>query len=121
MATPQHHLFICTNTRPPGNPKGSCGERGASEIFTAFKARIHARGLQGKLQINSSNCLKPCQWGPNVVQYPEGTWYSGVALEDIDAILDAALEGRVVERLRMPPEAEDSFPKPPLSEESVNS
>lgn len=111
MATPKHHLFVCTNTRPPGNPKGSCGERGASDLFTAFKARIHAKHLQGLVQANSSSCLKPCQWGPNVVLYPEGTWYSGVSEKDVDAILDAAVEGRVVERLRMPPEAEEAFPK----------
>lgn len=110
MAVPKHHLFICTNTRPPGNPKGSCGERGAADIFTAFKARIHARDLHGLVQVNASNCLKPCQWGPNVVLYPEGTWYAGVTLEDVDAILDATLAGAVVERLRMPPEAEEAFP-----------
>lgn len=112
MATPQNHLFVCTNTRPPGNPKGSCGEKGASDLFTAFKARIHARNLHGQVMVNSSNCLKPCQWGPNVVLYPAGTWYSGVTLEDVDAILDATLAGEVLERRRMPPEAEEAFPKP---------
>lgn len=112
MPTPKHHLFVCTNTRPPGNPKGSCGERGSGELFTKFKARIHARNLHGEVMANSSNCLKPCQWGPNVVVYPEGTWYAGVRLEDVDAILDAIVAGEVVERLVMPPEAEESFPKP---------
>lgn len=125
MATPKHHLFVCTNTRPPGNPKGSCGERGAGDLFTQFKSRIHARNLHGEVMANSSNCLKPCQWGPNVVIYPEGTWYSGVSLDDVDAILDAAVEGKVVERLCMPPEAAETFPKPdpgrPVGEESVNS
>lgn len=110
MATPSHHLFICTNTRPPGNPKGSCGEAGAGDVFTAFKARIHARDLLGQVQANSSNCLKPCHWGPNVVLYPEGVWYSGVSPADVDEILDATLAGTVVERLRMPPEAEEAFP-----------
>lgn len=112
MAIPEHHLFVCTNTRPPGNPKGSCGEAGAGDVFTAFKARIHARDLYGQVQANSSNCLKPCQWGPNVVIYPEGVWYSGVTVADVDAILDATLSGAVVERLRMPPEAAEAFPRP---------
>ncbi len=120
MSTPKHHLFICTNTRPPGNPKGSCGERGAEGIFDTFKARIHARNLHGEVQVNSSSCLKPCQWGPNVVLYPEGTWYSGVSGEDVDAILDATLEGRVLERLRMPPEAENAFPRALPTRESTD-
>jgi (2Fe-2S) ferredoxin len=115
MATPQHHLFLCTNTRPPGHPKGSCGERGANEILTALKSRIKARNLQGIVQVNGSSCLKPCEWGPNAVLYPEGVWYSGVTAEDIDAILDATLERRVVERLCMPPEAMKAFPERPAN------
>lgn len=111
MAAPTHHLFLCTNTRPPGHPKGSCGEKGSDAILTAFKSRIHERCLHGTIQVNASSCLKPCQWGPNAVVYPEGTWYSGVSVEDVDAILDGMLEGRPVERLLMPPEAMEAFPK----------
>ena len=29
MPKPQYHIFVCTNTRPPDHPKGSCGEKGA--------------------------------------------------------------------------------------------
>jgi (2Fe-2S) ferredoxin len=34
--------------------------------------------------------------------WPQNHWYTGVILGDVEEILAAALEGREVERLRMP-------------------
>jgi (2Fe-2S) ferredoxin len=40
-----------------------------------------------------------------MVVYPEGVWYSYVDVSDIDEIVESHLKrGRVVERLRTPPE-----------------
>ena len=36
MAKPKYHILVCKNTRPPGHPKGSCGERGAMGVLNQF-------------------------------------------------------------------------------------
>ena len=68
------------------------------------KARIKALGLSGpgKVRVNTAGCLDRCTEGPVLVIYPEGTWYTYVDKEDIDAIIDEhLLAGRVVERLKI--------------------
>jgi (2Fe-2S) ferredoxin len=106
---PEIHLLVCTNERPPGNPKGSCGEKGSVALFDAFKQTAEKLGLRGRVLVNRTNCLKPCSYGPNVVVYPAGTWYHAVTPDDVNEILHAALEGRVVERLVLPSEALSAF------------
>jgi len=51
--------------------------------------------------VTACDCLGPCFDGPNLVIYPEGVWYAGVAAEDAAEIVEEHLTcGRVVERLR---------------------
>ena len=33
MPKPSYHILVCTNSRPPGHPRGSCGENGSNTIF----------------------------------------------------------------------------------------
>ena len=61
------------------------------------------RGWPSDLKVTPTGCLTPCQCGPNVAVYPEGTWYAGVGAGDVPEIVTAHLErGRVVERLLLP-------------------
>jgi (2Fe-2S) ferredoxin len=99
----QIHLFVCTNRRPEGSPKGCCASRGAEEVVLAFKKQIEARGLAG-LRVNKAGCLDACERGVAAVAYPEGIWYGALALGDVAQIVDQPLvEGTPVERLRMKP------------------
>ena len=41
MPKPEHQVLVCTNTRPPGNPKGSCGEKGSDALADQLKALGH--------------------------------------------------------------------------------
>ena len=45
MPKPERHVLVCTNTRPPGNAKGSCGEKGSEALHYALKDMIRERGL----------------------------------------------------------------------------
>ena len=103
MAKPERHVLVCLNTRPPGNPKGSCGEKGSEEVFDTLKRMVKERGLAARVIVSRTSCLKHCSRGITIAVYPDNVWYSGVRTSDLDEILASHLvEGRPVERLFMP-------------------
>ena len=102
MARFQHHIFVCTNTRPPDHPRGSCNPDGSARLREHFVAEVKRRGLRATVRANASGCLDQCEHGPTVVVYPEGIWYGGVQLSDVEEIIEShILGGRPVERLRL--------------------
>ena len=99
----ERHIFVCTNRRDPGNPKGDCASKGAEEVQAKLKETLALRGLRGKMRANSAGCLDTCPYGVSVVVYPEGVWYGGVKPSDVEELVDEHLvHGRPVERLLMP-------------------
>lgn len=98
----EKHVFICVNRRDPGNPKGSCAEKGSEAVRDEFKRLLHERGVKGRMRANAAGCLDQCARGVTVVVYPEQCWYGGVKVEDVREIVEEHLIGGVpVERLRM--------------------
>jgi (2Fe-2S) ferredoxin len=96
------HVFICTNRRDPGNPKGCCAEKGAEAVRDAFKRILHDYGVKGRIRANAAGCLDQCARGVTVVVYPEQVWYGGVTVGDVEEIVKQHLfQGVPVERLRM--------------------
>lgn len=94
------YLFVCTNRRPDGHPKGSCAERGSEELILKLKEALALRGVaKDVVRACSSSCLDLCESGVTVLQEPEHVAYGHVRLEDVDAIADAAAAGQVVARL----------------------
>lgn len=103
MPTPERQLLVCVNTRPPGNPRGSCGEKGSQELFDRLRALLRQRGLDGRVMVNRTYCLKHCSRGPVLAVQPDNVWYAGVCPADLEEIVSSHLEGgRPLERLRMP-------------------
>jgi len=93
------HIFICTNQRKEGERK-SCGEACGMELVKAFKKALKDRGLKGEMRAQRSGCLDACDFGPSMVVYPEGIFYGGVQLGDVDEIVNEHLvHDRPVERL----------------------
>lgn len=101
MAPPYvKHVFVCTNRRPEGSPKGCCASKGSEEVRARFKAELERRGVKG-VRANAAGCLDACSRGVVVVVYPEGVWYGQVTPEDVPQIVEEhLLGGRPVERLR---------------------
>src|SRR5579862_3188146 len=102
MAEPHfdRHVFICTNRREPGNPKGDCASKGGEALKDEFKRELAERGLKGRIRANAAGCLDQCAKGPTVVVYPEQVWYSVPTPEDAKEIIDSHLiGGKPVERL----------------------
>ncbi|MGD9489792.1 MAG: ferredoxin [Calditrichaceae bacterium] len=94
------HIFICENLRDADSPKGSCGRKSSSEIKTKLKAALKARCLEKVYRANTAGCLGMCEHGPTVVIYPQGVWYGGVTIDDVDEILEKSiLADEIIERL----------------------
>ena len=90
MAEPhfEKHVFICTNRRDPGNPKGCCAEKGSEAVRDEFKRLLHERGVKGRMRANAAGCLDQCARGVTVVVYPEQVWYGGVKVDDVREIVE---------------------------------
>lgn len=96
------HIFICVNQRAAGAARKSCGEAHGMEIVDAFKKKLKERELRIKLRAQKAGCLDICDYGQTLVVYPEGVFYVGVTLNDVDEIIDEhIINNRVVERLRL--------------------
>ncbi len=103
MSAYQHHVFTCTNERDEADARGCCAQRGGLEVAEWFKAEGKARGWKGRIRPNKAGCLDFCEFGPVVVVYPEGVWYSPRTREDVAAICDRHLEGgEIVQELLIP-------------------
>jgi len=105
MARFQRHLFVCIHARDAGEARGCCSAKGSVELASALKRAAYERGLKRIVRVNKAGCLDQCELGPTCVVYPEGVWYGGVTLEDVDEIVARHLvAGEPVERLRIPDE-----------------
>lgn len=99
----ERHIFVCTNARDPGNPKGCCASKGSAEIAAAMKVKAYDLGLKGKVRVNKAGCLDACADGVSAVVYPDGVWYRRITLADVDEIVERTLvRGELVERLLAP-------------------
>ena len=103
MARPARHVFVCSQHRPSGHPRGSCGEKGCRDVVDEFMHQWQQRQVFAQVLVTPSSCIGPCGMGPNVLVYPEGVMYSNVTKADVAAIFDEhLLGGKVVERLKAP-------------------
>jgi len=105
MPKPEKHVFICTQSRPPGHPRSSCADQGCNTVYEEFLWQLQNRNLFNKVQITATGCMGPCSEGPNVLVYPEGVMYAKVGKDDVASIYEQHLEqGQPLERLLMTPE-----------------
>ena len=105
MAKPAKHVFVCTQSRPPGHPRGSCGANDSAAIFQEFMQQFEQRQLWGRFAVTGSGCLGACGKGSTILVYPEGIMYGGVGKGDVAAIIEEHLLGdKPVERLKVPAE-----------------
>lgn len=101
MAKPIRHVFVCSQSRPAGHPRGSCAEKGCGEVVDEFMKQWMQRQVFAQVLVTPSGCIGPCSMGPNVLVYPEGVMYSNVTKDDVTEIFDEhLLAGKVVERLK---------------------
>jgi (2Fe-2S) ferredoxin len=98
MEKPKHHLFVCGSFRVAGDPKGICHRKDSAALVQYLETEVSDRGLDG-VTVSSAGCLKVCQQGPVIVDYPEGHWYGNMNEERVDEMLDALEQGQTAEEL----------------------
>ena len=101
------HIFMCTNVRPEGPPRGCCSAGGSEKMRGYMREKARAMGIEN-IRCNAAGCLDRCELGPNMVIYPEGTWYHYENTQDIDEILETHVKnGGRVERLMLQPDQKE--------------
>jgi (2Fe-2S) ferredoxin len=103
VPVPEIQILVCVNDRGEDAARPSCGQRGSLDLYQRLKDRVKDLGLRDRVLVTRTGCLRHCSRGTTVVVWPAHHWYGGVAVEDAEELLDAALHGRCVERLLMPP------------------
>ena len=102
MPKPEVQILVCLKERPEGAGKACCRSRGSSDLYYRLKDLVRARGLKETVLVTKTGCLHHCSRGITVSVWPHNHWYGGVTLEDAEDLLDGAVRGAEVERLRMP-------------------
>lgn len=83
--------FMCTNQKEAGKKCCACG--GSAALQAKLKEMAAARGLSGQVRVSKSGCQGRCNDGPNIMVFPDNTWYSGVQESDLETILDELAQG----------------------------
>ena len=68
-----YHVLFCNGPR--------CTAAGAADLAAFLRKRLKEEGLEegpGHVLAARTGCLYPCNLGPVMVVYPEGTWYCGL-------------------------------------------
>lgn len=100
---PQKHILVCTHERAPGDPRGSCSERGGKRVLDALRGELFSEELLDTTKATATGCLGYCAQGVTAVVYPDMTWYQHVQPEDAtDIIEEHILDDEPVERLLIP-------------------
>ena len=84
-------VFVCINRRAPNEI--CCAHRDSEAIAEALKARIKVLGLSRLIRVSKSGCQDVCARGPNVMIFPDYTWYAGVTADDVDRIIQDVTRG----------------------------
>lgn len=93
MTEQDHHIFVCMQDRPPGDPRGCCMGYGGERIAQAFRRELERRNLSRRISLTTTVCMGVCGGGANVLVYPEAVVYAGVTEADVAEIVAAHLIG----------------------------
>jgi (2Fe-2S) ferredoxin len=88
MAMRERYVWICTNRRPDGHPRGSCAEKGSEALLVTLKSAVSAAGLARTVRVMSSSCIDVCEDGCALAVLPDGTMLGGVTEADVEALVE---------------------------------
>jgi (2Fe-2S) ferredoxin len=76
--------------------KSDCMKRGGKEVCQALEAALSDRGLEDKVTIKGTGCMKNCKAGPNLVM-PDKTRHSRIPAAQIPSLIDKHFPGNTPE------------------------
>jgi NADP-reducing hydrogenase subunit HndC len=86
------HVLVCGGT--------PCVLEGCTAVRDALIGELKRLGLDEEVRVVETGCLGPCDLGPVIVVYPEGTLYEKVKVSDVPRIVEEhLLKGRIVRSL----------------------
>ncbi|HBW57998.1 MAG TPA: nucleotide-binding protein [Oscillatoriales bacterium UBA8482] len=68
--------------------KSDCRKRGSDQVCSLLQKELAQRGLEERVTIQKTGCLKKCKSGPNIVMLPDKTHYNKVESKQIPVLID---------------------------------
>jgi len=91
-------VLVCSGT--------ACVSSGSTEVKRALAHALAEHGVVDEVRILETGCMGPCELGPVLMVYPEGTFYVRLKPSDAEEIVrEHFLKGRPVRRLQWHGEA----------------
>jgi len=86
---------------------GACISSHSHDVKAKLSALIEAKGLKDEINVVETGCMGPCELGPVMVVYPDGSFYIKLNEDSVERIVEEHfLKGRPVqEMLWLAPEA----------------
>ncbi len=87
------HVLVCVDP--------DCKKKGAHEVLDALQDELVAQGLIDEVQVLETSRIGACDYGPELVVYPENVHYVGLTPEDMAYVVEEHfLKGRVVKKFQ---------------------
>ncbi len=87
-------LLICCGS--------GCISAGSLKIKKRLKEILEEKDMAHEVNIIETGCMGPCDFGPVLLVYPEGTFYKKVTVDDaLEIVEEHFLKGRPVKRLML--------------------
>ncbi len=67
--------------------KSDCRKKGGGQVYSILETTLKEQGLEEKVTIKKTGCLKRCKVGPNVVVMPDKARYSQVHVQEVPEII----------------------------------
>ena len=74
------HILVCAGA--------GCLSSGGHALKDALAHELKARGLDGEIAIIETGCMGPCDLGPVMLVYPDGTFYQRVTALDVPKLVE---------------------------------
>jgi len=79
---------------------GTCGQAsGANDIIRITKRHILEQNLHDQISLRITGCLGNCEMEPFMLVEPGNTIYPKPEMEDVKRIIDASVEGNIIEEM----------------------
>ena len=72
--------------------KSTCWQRGGKTACQLLKTELQNKGIEDRVEIKTTGCLKKCQQAPNMILLPEKVHYARVQPQQILSLVETVLQ-----------------------------